>query len=375
MVSLSWRTAVTTATAAFASVASAQTWTACNPTQRTDCPPNTALGMAIDVDFTQGAVNSFNPYGGTPSYSKNDGVSFTVAKSGDSPQLTSIFYIMFGRVEITMKAAPGAGIVSSVVLQSDDLDEIDFEWLGADNTYVQTNFFFQGKTASYDRGQFNPAPNSQGQFIKYTIDWTSEKISWYVGGTLVRVLTVNDAGGEYPQSPMQVKFGAWSGGDSANSPGTIQWAHGPTDYSQGPFSMTVKSVMVSDYSTGKSYRYGDTSGTWQSIIAEGGKVNGNLGKAGTVTVTASAVAATNTGSAGGSVPVGGIGSASGGSSGSNGGSGSSTHGSIPEGWVMKPDGKIVPVGAASAMARPPQGLLVTTSLVTVALAAFVGCLA
>ncbi|KAJ4417330.1 transglycosylase [Neurospora sp. IMI 360204] len=368
MVSLSWRTAVT---AAFASVASAQTWTACNPTQRTDCSPNTALGMSINVDFTQGAVNSFNAYGGTPSYSRNDGVSFTVAKSGDSPQLTSVFYIMFGRVELTMKAAPGAGIVSSLVLQSDDLDEIDFEWLGADNTYVQTNFFYQGKTATYDRGQFNPAPNSQGQFIKYTIDWTSERINWYVGGTLVRQLTVNDAGGQYPQSPMQVKFGAWSGGDSANSPGTIQWAMGPTDYSKGPFSMMVQSVMVSDYSTGKSYRYGDTSGTWQSIISEGGQVNGNLGKAGTVTVTASAVAATNTGSSGGSVPVGGIGGSS------NGGStgGTTTHGSIPEGWVMKPDGKIVPVGAASAMMRPPQGLLVATSLVTVALAAFVGCLA
>ncbi|KAA8636046.1 hypothetical protein SMACR_04613 [Sordaria macrospora] len=372
MVSLSWRTAVT---AAFASVASAQTWSACNPTQRTDCSPNTALGMAINVDFTQGGVNSFNAYGGTPTYSRNDGVSFTVAKSGDSPQLSSIFYIMFGRVEITMKAAPGAGIVSSVVLQSDTLDEIDFEWLGADNTYVQTNFFSQGKTATYDRGQFNPAPNSQGQFIKYTIDWTSERIAWYVGGTLVRSLTVNDAGGQYPQSPMQVKFGAWSGGDSGNPPGTIQWARGPTDYSKGPFSMVVKSIMVADYSTGKSYRYGDTSGTWQSIIAEGGKVNGNLGKSGTVTVTASAPAASNTGSA--SVPVGGIGAVSGDASGSGSGStgGTTTTHGVPDGWVMKPDGKIVPVGAANAMMRPPQGLLVATSLVTVALAAFVGCLA
>lgn len=333
--------------------------------------------MSINVDFTQGGVNSFNAYGGNPSYSKSDGVSFTVAKSGDSPQLTSIFYIMFGRVEIVMKAAPGAGIVSSVVLQSDTLDEIDFEWLGADNTYVQTNFFSKGQTATYDRGQFNPAPNSQGQFIKYTIDWTSERINWYVGGTLVRSLTVNDAGGQYPQTPMQVKFGAWSGGDSANSPGTIQWARGPTDYSKGPFSMVVKSVMVADYSTGKSYRYGDTSGTWQSIVAEGGKVNGNLGKSGTVTVTASAPpAATNTGT--GAVPVGGIGAVSGGDASGNGGNsgGTKTTYGVPEGWVMKPDGKIVPVGAANnMMSRPPQAMLVATSLVTVALAAFVGCLA
>jgi hypothetical protein len=66
-------------------------------------------------------------------------VSFTVSKSGDSPQLTSKWYIMFGKVEFTAKAAPGAGIVSSFVLQSDTLDEIDWEWLGADPNEVQSN--------------------------------------------------------------------------------------------------------------------------------------------------------------------------------------------------------------------------------------------
>ncbi|KAJ2956582.1 hypothetical protein NQ176_g11310 [Zarea fungicola] len=94
------------------------------------CPPNTALGMSINVDFTKGPVNSFAAQG-VPAYSPASGVSFTVAASGDAPQLNSLFYIMFGHVEITMKAAPGAGIVSSVVLESDDLDEIDMEWLGS----------------------------------------------------------------------------------------------------------------------------------------------------------------------------------------------------------------------------------------------------
>jgi beta-glucanase (GH16 family) len=46
---------------------------------------------------------------------------------------------MFGKVEVAMKAAPGAGIVSSVVLQSDTLDEIDWEWLGADPDEVQVS--------------------------------------------------------------------------------------------------------------------------------------------------------------------------------------------------------------------------------------------
>jgi hypothetical protein len=41
-----------------------------------------------------------------------------------------------------MKAAPGAGIVSSFVMQSDDLDEIDWEWIGSDTAQVQSKFPF-----------------------------------------------------------------------------------------------------------------------------------------------------------------------------------------------------------------------------------------
>lgn len=40
-----------------------------------------------------------------------------------------------------MKAASGQGIVSSIVLESDDLDEIDWEFLGGDTTQVQSNFY------------------------------------------------------------------------------------------------------------------------------------------------------------------------------------------------------------------------------------------
>ncbi|KAI1501802.1 concanavalin A-like lectin/glucanase domain-containing protein [Biscogniauxia marginata] len=317
----------------------AQTWSSCNPLQAT-CPPDTALGMTIDVDFTQGEVNSFTASGGTPTYG-SDGVTFTVAKSGDAPQLASVFYIMFGRVEITMKAAPGAGIVSSLVLQSDCLDEIDNEWLGADDSEVQTNYFGKGITGSYNRGQFNPAPNSQSEFITYVIDWTNERIVWTVGETVVRTLTYDDAEeNQYPQTPMQIKFGVWAGGDPSNPEGTIGWARGPTDYTQGPFSMVVQSLKVTDYSTGSSYTYGDTSGSWQSIQAEGGSVNGNLNGAGGLTTTAVASAATSTATA--NVPAGGIG-------------GSGTQGStdsLPSGWVMTSEGKIVPSSSATDLPSP-----------------------
>jgi len=73
---------------------------------------------------------------------------------------------------------------------------------------------------------------------------------------------------------MRIKVGVWAGGDSSNAPGTIQWAGGVTNYAAGPFSMYVKSISVTDYSTGSQYQYSDRSGTWESIQAVGGKVNG-----------------------------------------------------------------------------------------------------
>lgn len=56
--------------------------------------------------------------------------------------------------------------------------------------------------------------------------------------------------------------------------------------------MYLKSMTVTDYSTGSSYSYGDKSGKWQSIVAEGGKINGNQGAEPTSTESAPQITAT-----------------------------------------------------------------------------------
>ncbi|KAF1810838.1 cell wall glucanase [Eremomyces bilateralis CBS 781.70] len=274
------------------SPAAAQTWSSCNPLTSGSCPPNPALGREVSIDLASES-DSFTVTGGSVNYGAS-GAVFTVAKSGDSPTISSIWYIMFGRVEVVMKASPGAGLVSSVVLQSDTLDEIDWEWLGADPAQVQTNFFGKGNTDTYDRGAFHPNPGSQSEYHTYTIDWTPEQIVWQINGQTIRALNQADAAGQYPQTPMQIKMGSWSGGDPANSPGTIEWARGPTDYSQGPFSMYVRSIKVTDYSKGTQYRYKDTSGTWKSIEAVGGSVNA-VGGGSPVESAAPAVTSKSTG--------------------------------------------------------------------------------
>ncbi len=254
-----------------------------------------------------------------------------------------------------MKCAPGAGIVSSLVLESDDLDEIDMEWLGADDSQVQTNYFGKGDVTTYNRGAYNPAANNQEEFITYTVDWTDSQIVWSVGGSVVRVLTPATAdANQYPQSPMRVKFGAWSGGDPSNPAGTIAWARGPTNYADGPFTMTVQSIAITDYSTGTAYKYGDTSGSWESIEAIGGAVNGNIGSAASTIATADVPAVT---SASPSIPAG-FGDTHGSTSTLTGwpwvasttlstatAAVTSTAG-IPSGWIITSSGKIVPSSAA-----------------------------
>ncbi|KAJ6127259.1 hypothetical protein N7523_002871 [Penicillium sp. IBT 18751x] len=273
----------------------AQTYTNCNPTEKT-CPADTALGQAdVTYDFTSGASEQFSA-SGTVTYDDTNGATFTVAKKGDGPLIQSGWYIMFGRVEFTIRAAPGTGIVSSAVLQSDDLDEIDWEWLGGKSSQVQTNYFGKGDTSTYNRGAFHSNPNNQAEWHTYSVDWTSEEIVWAIDGVTVRALTPATADtNQYPQSPMMIKVGVWAGGDPDNAQGTIDWAGGVTDYSQGPFSMYMKKLVVTDYSTGKSYSYGDKSGTWQSIISNGGQINGNSADEPTETQSAPTITATASG--------------------------------------------------------------------------------
>jgi beta-glucanase (GH16 family) len=186
--------------------------------------------------------------------------------------LTSNWFIMFGHVEWVMKAAPGTGIVSAAVLQSSCLDEIDWEWLGGDDSQVQSNIFAKG--VNNNHGAFHGASGNHDQYHTYTVDWTAEQIIWQVDGVTARVLRSSDIGSnQYPQTPMQLKMGLWAGGDPSNAPGTISWAGGQTDYSAGPFTMYVKSLKVTDYSSGTQYSYGDSSGTWGSIRSQGGQIN------------------------------------------------------------------------------------------------------
>jgi beta-glucanase (GH16 family) len=187
----------------------------------TDCPPDPALGGSASFDFTQGASSNWTATG-TVDYSSTDGATFTVAEEGDAPLITSDFYIMWGHVETVVQAAPGTGIISTIVMQSDTLDEIDIEFLGGDNSSVQLNYFGHGDTDDNNREQTISMANNQDGFHTYTVDWTADLLVWQIDGTTVRSMTPESAdSGQYPQTPMMIKIGIWAGGDPSNPEGTI----------------------------------------------------------------------------------------------------------------------------------------------------------
>ncbi|KAK3396701.1 concanavalin A-like lectin/glucanase domain-containing protein [Sordaria brevicollis] len=260
------------AVALLASTALAQVTTECQPLNKT-CPPDPALGMDYSWTFNSTPKAwAWETTVGTVDFDNENGAGFTINNQGDSPTLRSKFYFFWGRTEIWMKASHGRGIVSSVMFLSDDLDEIDWEFVGGEPHNVQTNFYGKGVIESSIPGKHDVPGNAQEEFHNYTTDWTKDYLDFYIDGNKVRTLLPAQANDSYyyPQTPMRLSLGIWAGGDPRMPNGTKEWAGGDTDYNSGPYTMHVKSVQVTDYSDGKEYVYGDRSGAWESIkIVEG----------------------------------------------------------------------------------------------------------
>ncbi|KAI0384414.1 glycoside hydrolase family 16 protein [Hypomontagnella monticulosa] len=255
----------------FASPVAAQLHTDCSPLNET-CPPDPAFGTTHTFNFNATPpAGVFNTTAGVVNYNADNGAAFTINKQGESPTLISNFYFFFGRTEVHMKAAPGTGVISSIVWSSDVLDEVDWEFKGGNTTHVFSNYFGKGQP-DFKNGVDHPVKTPpQDDFHNYTCVWTKDKLEWYIDSEHVRTLVPKDANNtlNYPQTPMKLSLGIWAGGDPGQPKGTIEWAGGLTDFSK-PYSMFVKSATVEDYSTGKEYSYSDHSGSWESIkIAAG----------------------------------------------------------------------------------------------------------
>ncbi|KAK4140505.1 glycoside hydrolase [Dichotomopilus funicola] len=251
----------------------AQVHTDCFPMNKT-CPPDPALSM--DANFNFNITPNFDVWESTAqpvAYDPDTGARFRIGQQGESPTIRSKFYYFWGRTEVHMKAAQGTGVISSIMMLSDNLDEIDWEFFGGNATVAQSNYYGKGFIPEKSNAIYHQVPQGvHNDYRNYTTIWTKDFLDFYVDGDKVRRLVPADANNTYyyPQTPMRLSIGIWAGGDPRMPQGTRDWAGGDTDYSKAPFDMYVKSVHVEDFSSGKEYQYSDKSGSWESIkIVEG----------------------------------------------------------------------------------------------------------
>jgi hypothetical protein len=245
----------------------------CNPMEEENCDPMMALGTDHNFNFNQ-SVNRdlWETKAGSPHYDPETGMRLQIAKQGESTTLMSKFYIFWGRVELIMRCAPGTGIISSVMLLSDTLDEVDWEILGSNSTHASTNYFGKG-VEDFTNGAYHPAAGLRDEYHNFTIVWTEDALKWYINDDNIRTLLPADANNtkSYPQTPMRISMSLWAGGDPSLPEGTRQWAGGDTNYDEGPFYMYVKSAHVADFSNGKEYKFLDQSGSAESVQVVEGK--------------------------------------------------------------------------------------------------------
>jgi beta-glucanase (GH16 family) len=213
--------------AAIFGLAAAQTTSDCNPLNETDCKPNPAFGTSYLWHFNSTPTSDhWDNHVGRVIYDEENGATFTVAKQGDSPTLRTAFYFFFGRTELIMKAAPGIGIISSMMWLSDDLDEVDWEILGANDTHASTNYYGKGVEDFTKAGWHFVKDGMQEDYHNYTTTWTTEELNWYIDGENVRKVIAKDDMDSYPQTPMRLSLGIWAAGDPTMPEGTRAWAGG-----------------------------------------------------------------------------------------------------------------------------------------------------
>ncbi|EZF25221.1 hypothetical protein H112_02444 [Trichophyton rubrum D6] len=237
--------------------------------------PNTKyLGDASKADW----VSSGEPK------SAGGNLLLTMAPSTVGTLLGHNHYMWYGKTTAKLKTSRGRGVVTAFILMSDAKDEIDFEFIGADLTTAQTNYYYQGIT-DYTHGKNQSLSNTFDEYHTYEIDWKPETITWSIDGKVIRTLdrdsTMNETTHQYnyPSTPARVQLSLWPAGLSTNGEGTIAWAGGLVDWKSediqknGYYYALFDSVSIECYDPPKSakvegskaYVYTDDSGTEGSV--------------------------------------------------------------------------------------------------------------
>lgn len=79
----------------------------------------------MTCDFRQGKCDLFDVHQSKQVlYDEENGAQFVIGNYSDAPTLLSNAYLLFGIIELEMKASPGTGVATTFAVQSDVLDEV-----------------------------------------------------------------------------------------------------------------------------------------------------------------------------------------------------------------------------------------------------------
>jgi endo-1,3-1,4-beta-glycanase ExoK len=162
-------------------------------------------------------------------------------------EMRSIDTLTYGKLEASIRFAPGSAVVSSLVLiytpwPPDDWNEIDIEFLGKNTQDIQFNHMVNIPPADPETGhiQFPYLAaldfDATEDFHTYTIEWVPEEVRFFVDGTLMYTATEEVS---YLTLPQNILMTIWA----SDAPG---WA-GPVDDTTSPTSVTYDWIKVYRY--------------------------------------------------------------------------------------------------------------------------------
>lgn len=146
-------------------------------------------------------------------------ISLKKTDSGEYPyssgEYRSIEEYKYGKFETRMKAAAGAGLVTSFFIYTgrhglNDHHEIDIEILGSNTRQAQLTYFIEGSVGIKKTIDL-PFDASEG-FHDYGFVWTKKHIEWFVDGRSV----LKTEGGRMPYMPCKIMMNLWPGTKEAS---------------------------------------------------------------------------------------------------------------------------------------------------------------
>ena len=171
-------------------------------------------------------------------------------KTAQQAKISTTDYFMYGYAEATLRHDARQGLVAAFILMSNVKDEVDIEFTTSNASLMMTNYFHLGIPVRDHGTDVSLLNFNVSDWHTYGLNWTSSQLQWTIDGQVVRTLTREEAGSEYPRSPSRIQFSTWAGGNATNPEGTIEWAGGPIDWNtpqykkQGFYSQEIKQFNV-----------------------------------------------------------------------------------------------------------------------------------